>query len=329
MKQTVQCDEAELKALSDVVPVKVLRDNKLFATYAMEHELTPIQVAQIITYTTIRFPEHRIIDIDENNEITFGELFDFYERARLNFIIIRRVNFLVHQSMINVYDLLEKEKRMRFGVKKHSKDAEKIWDAYDKALRKQMDNDAWCALQDHFVVMESMLDGRIEKVYATIRDHMIQLGMRDIEVKGRIELALLMVKCARHSFVGFFKEFKDACGADFSKCFQLADMTLMTKSFVRMIQALGIKVEEDKFGLFGILGVNASKSQRITWAWDDFIEDLRNDELMDEAALKAIGYNPTVEEEYKKALEEENQKEVDAGLEKLGEKFKVTKTGKP
>lgn len=329
MKQTVQCDEAELKALSDVVPVKVLRDNKLFATYAMEHELTPIQVAQIITYTTIRFPEHRIIDIDENNEITFGELFDFYERARLNFIIIRRVNFLVHQSMINVYDLLEKEKRMRFGVKKHSKDAEKIWDAYDKALRKQMDNDAWCALQDHFVVMESMLESRIEKVYTTIRDHMIQLGMRDIEVKGRIEMALLMVKCARHSFVGFFKEFKDACGADFSKCFQLADMTLMTKSFVRMIQALGIKVDEDKFGLFGILGVNASKSQRITWAWDDFIEDLRNDELMDEAALKAIGYNPTVEEEYKKALEEENQKEVDAGLEKLGEKFKVTKTGKP
>lgn len=325
MKQKVKVDVAEMKAMSDVVPVKVLLDNKLMATYATEHKLTPVQVAQIITYTTLRFPEHRILDIDQSSELTFGELFEFYERARLNFIIIRRVNFLVHQSMINVYDLLEKENRLRFAVKKHSKDAEKVWDAYDKALRKQMENDAWCALQDHFVVMESMLESRIEKIYTTIRDHMIQGGVQDIEVKGRIELALLMVKCARHSFVGFFKEFKDACGADFSKCFELADMTLMTKSFIRMVEALGIKVETDKFGLFDIAGMNTSKSPRITWAWDDFIDALRNDELMDEAALKAIGYNPTVEEEYRKALEEETQKELEIGIDKLSEKFKVTK----
>lgn len=325
MKQKVKVDVAEMKAMSDVVPVKVLLDNKLMATYATEHKLTPVQVAQIITYTTLRFPEHRILDIDQSSELTFGELFEFYERARLNFIVIRRVNFLVHQSMINVYDLLEKENRLRFAVKKHSKDAEKVWDAYDKALRKQMENDAWCALQDHFVVMESMLESRIEKIYTTIRDHMIQGGVQDIEVKGRIELALLMVKCARHSFVGFFKEFKDACGADFSKCFELADMTLMTKSFIRMVEALGIKVETDKFGLFDIAGMNTSKSPRITWAWDDFIDALRNDELMDEAALKAIGYNPTVEEEYRKALEEETQKELEIGIDKLSEKFKVTK----
>lgn len=325
MKQKVKVDVAEMKAMSDVVPVKVLLDNKLMATYATEHKLTPVQVAQIITYTTLRFPEHRILDIDQSSELTFGELFEFYERARLNFIIIRRVNFLVHQSMINVYDLLEKENRLRFAVKKHSKDAEKVWDAYDKALRKQMENDAWCALQDHFVVMESMLESRIEKIYTTIRDHMIQGGVQDIEVKGRIELALLMVKCSRHSFVGFFKEFKDACGADFSKCFELADMTLMTKSFIRMVEALGIKVETDKFGLFDIAGMNTSKSPRITWAWDDFIDALRNDELMDEAALKAIGYNPTVEEEYRKALEEETQKELEIGIDKLSEKFKVTK----
>lgn len=325
MKQKVRCNEAEMKALAAVVPMKVLRSDKLLAEYAKEKHLSNMELAQILTYTAIRFPEFRQIDIDKDNQLSFGELFEFYERARLNFIVIRRVNFLVHQSMINVYDLLEKENRLRFGVKKHSKDAEKVWCAYDKALRKQMENDTWCALQDHFVVMESMLESRIEKIYTAIRDHMIQVGVQDIEVKGRIELALLMVKCARHSFVGFFKEFKDACGADFSKCFELADMTLMTKSFIRMVEALGIKVEQDKYGLFGIAGINASKSPRITWAWDDFIDALRNDELMDEAALKAIGYNPTVEEEYHRVLEEENQKELVAGIEKLSEKFRVTR----
>ena len=46
---------------------------------------------------------------------------------------------------------------------------------------------------------------------------------------------------------------------------------------------------------------------------------------MNEAALTAIGYNPTVEEEYHKVLEEENQKALDDNLAKLGDKFKVTK----
>ena len=75
MKQKVKVDVAEMKAMSDVVPVKVLLDNKLMATYATEHKLTPVQVAQIITYTTLRFPEHRILDIDQSSELTFGELF--------------------------------------------------------------------------------------------------------------------------------------------------------------------------------------------------------------------------------------------------------------
>ena len=46
MKQKVQCDEAEMKALADVVPVKVLRDNKKMATYAMENKLNVMQVAR-------------------------------------------------------------------------------------------------------------------------------------------------------------------------------------------------------------------------------------------------------------------------------------------
>lgn len=328
MKQKVQCDEAEMKALADVVPVKVLLDTKKLATYAMENKLNVMQVAQIITYTTFRFPEFRILDIDESKDLTFGELFEYYERARLNFIIIHRVNFLVHQSMITVYDLLEKENRLRFGVKRYSKEAEKTWNSYESSHRKTMAQDAWFALQDHFVVAEDMLSPRIEKVYTTLRDHMIGMGWRDVEVKGRIELAFLFYKCARHSYNAYFKEFQDACGVDFVKCFASADMTALAKSFVRMVEALGIKVETDKYGYYDIANININKSPRITWAWDDFMEDLRNDDLMDESALKAISYNPTVEAEYRKTLEEDSQKELDNSLEKLGEKFKVTKSNK-
>ena len=325
MKQKVKVDEAEIKALSDVIPVNVLLDTKKLATYAMEHKLTPTEIGHIITYTALRFPELRIIGIAKDNCITFGELYEYYERARVNFIIIHRVNFLVHQAMINVYDLLEKEKRLRFGAKKHSNDAEKTWKTYEDTHRQQMPKDAWYALQDHFVVTEDMLSDRIEKVYTTLRDHMIRLGWRDVELKGRIELAFLVSKCARHSMNAYLKEFLDACGVDFGKCFAYADIGVMTKNFVRMAEALGIKVQNDKYGYPELADIDLDNSTRVVLAWNDFMEDLRDDELMDKSASKALSFNPTVEANYQKALEEDNQKELNDSLEKLGEKFKVTK----
>jgi hypothetical protein len=84
-------------------------------------------------------------------------------------------------------------------------------------------------------------------------------------------------------------------------------------------------VQTDKYGYPEIADMNLDNSTRFGWAWDDFMEDLRDDELMDKSALKAISFNPTVEAEYRKTLEEDNQKELDDSLEKLGEKFKVTK----
>ena len=325
MKQQVRCNEAEMKALADVVPVKVLRNDKLLAEYVKEKHLSNMELAQILTYTAIRFPEFRQIDIAPDKDITFGELFDYYERARLNFIIIHRVNFLVHQSMIYVYDLLDNENRLRFAVKKHSKDAEKAWKSYEEPRRKNTEKDGWFAMQDHFVIMEDLLSEHIEKVYATLRDHMIQMGWRDIEVKGRIELAFLLLKCARHTFNAFFKEFQDVSGADFSKCFEAADMGRMAKCFAGMSEALGIKVEKDKFGLYDIVGLNADKCPRITWAWDDFIKALRDEDLMDESAERALEFNPTIKREYERTLEEEEQKELKKGLDKLCERFKVTR----
>ena len=325
MKQRVEMNLKEMQALSDVVPMKVLLDNRLLTTYVREHDLSNMQLAQILTYTALRLPAYKQLSFDTDKDLTFGELFEYYERARLNFIIIHRVNFLVHQSMIAVYDLLDKEKRLRFRAKERSKDAEKTWRAYEEPRRKEMNADNWFALQDHFVVVEDMLTDYTEKVYATLRDRMIQLHWSDIEVKARIELALLMVKCARHSFVGFMQEFREACGADFTSCFAAADMTAMATCFVRMVKVLGIKVERDKHGLYDVEGIGFDKCPRITWAWNDFIKALRDDELMDAAALKAFSWNPTVEAQYQQELEKENRREQDTAAARLSEKFKVTR----
>ena len=100
-----------------------------------------------------------------------------------------------------------------------------------------------------------------------------------------------MAKAAHHSFATFFKDFYNACKVDFSGVYANDRLTDMTKHFVAMSESLGIKVEKDKYGCFDVAEFDGEKSQRVQWAWDDFISDLRDDDLMDEAAAVLFVYS--------------------------------------
>lgn len=221
MKQKVKVDEAEMKAMAEATPAKYFCDNKKMAWYAKTEKMSNMQVAQIIAYSYIRFPEIRTLTIKQDNDIKFGELYHYFKESKVSFIIIHRVNFLVHQAMGAVYDLLEREKRLRFATKKHVRECEKIWNAQNEAYKNTMNTDSWFALQDHFIFMEEMLELRIDKLYTAIRDNMIRLGWRDVELKGRIELVLLLIKCSRHTFRASLKSSKMPVvliSANVSKC---------------------------------------------------------------------------------------------------------------
>lgn len=324
-EQQIRWSEEELLEIVRAVPLSVLKDNSKMESWYKDNGYNKVELAAILTMVATSMPDFRLISVKPDTELTFGELRDFYERAQVQFIIIHRCNFLLHELMIEVYDLLEKEKRLRFMVKKNSQKAECIWDGYEKPRQKNTPKGAWFTLQDHLRITKDILQPRLDKVYETIRDYMIRLGWRDIEVKARIEVAFLLGKVARHSFRAFFKEFKDASGADFSKCFESSDLQQMVKYFAMMAESLGIKTEADKFGLPDIKGFDCDANVRVKWAWSDFIKDLQDNDLMDESALRAINLNPKTKADYERQLAEDAQKQLDDGLDKLSEKFKVTK----
>ena len=324
-EQQIRWSEEELLEIVRAVPLSVLKDNSKMESWYKDNGYNKVELAAILTMVATSMPDFRLISVKPDTELTFGELRDFYERAQVQFIIIHRCNFLLHELMIEVYDLLEKEKRLRFMVKKNSQKAECIWDGYEKPRQKNTPKGAWFTLQDHLRITKDILQPRLDKVYETIRDYMIRLGWRDIEVKARIEVAFLLGKVARHSFRAFFKEFKDASGADFSKCFESSDLQQMVKYFAMMAESLGIKTEADKFGLPDIKGFDCDANVRVKWAWSDFIKDLQDNDLMDESALRAIELNPKTKADYERQLAEDAQKQLDDGLDKLSEKFKVTK----
>ena len=293
--------------------------------FQKDNNLTKFDLAAVLTLLAVYVPDMRKMVFAKDCQITFGELMDYQERARLNFLIIHRVNYITHQSMIDVYDLLEKANKLRFTVKKNYLRAEEAYERYEEPRKKNTEKTAWFTMQDHLRISYDTVHPRIEKLYEAIRDYMIRLGWRDVEMKGRIEVALLMAKAAHHSFATFFKDFYNACKVDFSGVYANDRLTDMTKHFVAMSESLGIKVEKDKYGCFDVAGFDGEKNQRVQWAWDDFISDLRDDDLMDEAAQKAIELNPKAREEYKSALEDEERKQNAKNAEKLSEKFKVTK----
>lgn len=324
-EEIVKWSEEELLEIVRAVPLSVLKDNSKMESWYKEKGYNKEELAAILTVVATSVPDFKKISIKPDTEQTFGELYDFYERAQVQFIVIHRVNYLLHNLMIEVYDLLDKEKRLKFMVKKHKQKAEDVWDGYEKPRQKNTPKEAWFTLQDHLRITKDILHPRLDKVYEAIRDYMIRLGWRDIEVKARVEIVFLLGKVARHSFRAFFKEFEDASGADFSKCFESSDLQQMVKYFAMMAESLGIKTETDKFGLPDIKGFNPIPI-RVKWAWNSFIKDLQDNELMDESALRAIELNPKTKADYERLLEEDAQKQLDEGIDKLSEKFKVTRS---
>jgi hypothetical protein len=209
-------------------------------------------------------------------------------------------------------------------VKKHKQKAEEVWDGYESPRFKSMTIEAWSTFHDHMRITKDFLQPRLDNVYEKIRDYIIWLGWRDVELKAKIEVVFLVGKVAQHSFNAFFKEFEDASGADFSKCFESSDLQQMVKHFTMMVESLGFKTEMDEFGLLDIKGFNPTPI-RVKWAWKNFIKDLQDNDLMDESALRAINLNPKVAEDYHKLIAEEEQQQMDKSVDKLSEKFKVTK----
>lgn len=305
--------------------VKTLTDKNALIEFQKENNYTDLDIVAIMTVAASYVPDMPNIVLKKDSEITFGELHDYYEKARVNFIIIHRVNHIVHESMIEVYDLLEKYNKLRFTTKMHHLNAEKAWDKYLAPRQKVTERTAWYTFMDHLRITYDILHPRIDKLYETVRDYMIRMGWRDVELKGKIEVALLMMKMHEYTFKDFFKDFRDACGADFSGCYANDRLTDMGKHFVSMCEVLGIKLQKDEHGLYDIAGFDGEKNQRVKWAWEDFIMDLRDDDLMDEAAKRAIELNPSINEHYQEQLDEVEKKQIDDNVDRLQEKFKVTK----
>lgn len=271
--------------------------------------------------------------IEVTDAVTFGSLNAAYEEVRMQSLIIHRINYILHETMAEVSDLLKREKRLRFGAKKSWNAVENLWEAYVSPRLKETELSVWCTLQDTLDITYCDMEPLLERVYETVRDFMIHLGWRDVELKARCCIVLLIGRMVGNSFRQFFEDYYIKTHIDFKKYYASSDLQPMVRCFADMCNALGIETRTDSDGFYELNGFNPDGNQRVKTAWNAFMNALRDDDRMDESARLALERNPKIHEGYLHVFERTNleaeerkKQKMEEGFKMLEEKYKVTRT---
>lgn len=311
----------EIAVIGDNMPVSWMKDPKLLSKYVVDNGLNLEDASAFVNWILSLYGVLDKIEAEEH--VTYAEFSKAYDAVMSLFIIIHRVNYVLRQTMIDVYDLLEREHRMRFKVKRCHSQAEACWERYIRPYRLNTERMAWSTMMDHLDLSHAAVQPMLEDVYVTLRDYMIRLGWRDVELKARSCIVLLMGKVAGASFERFFLDLMQETGINFKRCFEKADLRPMVKMFVQMMDGLGITTTTDADGYYTIADFQPDNNQRFKTAWKVFMEALRDDEIIEDAAKQALELNPKACEAYKYVLEQLDKEEEEKKKREMEEGFKM------
>ena len=250
-----------------------------------------------------------------------------------DFIHIHRLNSTVYTVLLDVHDWLDDRGLITFNVKRWWKMVERTWTDYQNQHKGQIDRPAWIAVQNHMAFVYHEVEPLINPLEVAVRDCLIQhrqelvaAGQKDdITVLTRVQVALLFCAALRNSRRHFFDRFIADYGVDFRFDFVYADITGIIKNFGCMCTQMGVKFDMDKDGDLTLVGITIDKSLRVEQAWDAIANVVTDEELMDEAALKAINMTPETKAEFEREIAMADEQELMKSLGNLSTKFKVSK----
>lgn len=252
--------------------------------------------------------------LTDKEKARLDEIETMYDVARTQFIVIHRVNNYAYDTCIRVFDEMEKRGLIKFKAKFLYKKLDKIWHDYLFTIRKNTEEHVYYLLQDNFMLTTDVVRPYVGGVINAVRDHLITKGVRDTQFVAEAETSIQMLKICTHSYKTFFEDVKKECGIDFSNDFMYANMEEFNAIFIQLCSYLHL-----------VTGYDVFKSNMVQFAWNKMLATIRDDDLMDRQAEKAIHLNPVIEEKYNEELNAiENQKMADK-VSELSDKFKVSK----
>lgn len=238
----------------------------------------------------------------------------YYDAARMQFIVIHRVNNYAYDACIRVFDEIQKRGLIRFKAKPLYNKLDKIWHTYLNTIKKNTETDVYFLLQDNFILTTDVVRPYVDSFINAIRDYLITKGVRDTLFIAQAEASIQMLKICTDSYKTFFADIEKECGIDFSKDFMYANMEEFYTVFLQLCSFLHL-----------ITGYDVFQNNRVQSAWTKLLNTIRDDDLMDEQAEKAIHFHPTIEQKYNKEIEAIEQKKMADKMNELSDKYKVSK----
>lgn len=326
----------ELNQLPGRTPVCALKSPSLLAAYCRREKLGMTDAQVLLATMKVCRYWLKDIDVDDDCPLTYDEARQLAKDMQTRMIYLHRINYVLHTLMLRVSDIVDDRGRLRFQVKKAWVRCEEAWNAYFSPSFWRLERAAWYVTVDHFGIYADAIMPSAEQVYVALRDRMIALGWTDVELKARTELALRMGRVCAVTFLQFFDEVHKEHGISFRRLFIGNDLTPMTERFAEFSASIGIPTARDEHGTLHVRGFESDHSPRVCWAWKRYIEDLRDMDKQDAAALKAISLNPEISERYRQdmeaaeraalqAEEEQKRRDMEEGFKQLEEKYKVTR----
>jgi hypothetical protein len=236
------------------------------------------------------------------------------EEVRIQFILIHRLNHYMFDTVLRVFDEMDKRKLCKHMAKRYYGLLSKIWDRYQDRMRSGTDKAVYYMMMDNFRLATDAVRPYIDAVVTATRDYLISLGIRDSLWIAEAEVARLVIFVVTNSYEKYFEDWKKECGIDFSCDFEYADMHEYAAIY-RQYRG-GLKLDVD---------IDIMRNNRCRSAWNRMMDAFRDDELMDKVAEHAIHLNPVIEERYHEELEKIEQERKDEMFVGLADKFKVSK----
>ena len=153
-----------------------------------------------------------------------------------------------------------------------------------------MNDDAWGLLWDYIRVAHNKAEKKTNLLRQACYNYLKSkgVGIEDCKLIAQCEVAAMLWQIVTETHVLFFKTYKNACGVDFSKDFEYANMSICGNKWLLITEELGKRAK----------GINFNDNLRCRHAWKDLKAEIDRTEFFDEAAGEALGLNEGIIEKY-------------------------------
>lgn len=204
-----------------------------------------------------------------------------YNNAVERFSVIHILNGMAHTETLKAIDMIDDKGLRKHLVKRHLKAYEARYEQYEHFMHTHMEKSAWMLLQDYARVSCTKIDKRLVMLKLACHDYLNKLKVKDADILGQCESALLMWDIAYETFKAYFKMYKDECGIDFSADFAYANMRKCYESWMMLVNELAK----------GAKGVDFGMDKRCLDSWRALKNELNNEKFFDDCAMQALTLN--------------------------------------